>query len=111
MADGDRLVVQPAAVKSIGGDLQDSVKTFTDSAKTFGTAVDALVSVAKGAGATSIDRLAQEWSRAHQQITTALNDLGLRTEDAGNQYEQGRQDQAEQARSRGNQMDFKVESL
>ncbi|QRY63005.1 WXG100 family type VII secretion target [Gordonia sp. PDNC005] len=111
MAEGDRLVVQPAAVKSMGGDLQNSVQNFTSSAKTFDSGMKALVAVAKGDGATAIDRLAQEWVRANDQITKALDDLGLRTEDAGDKYEQGRQDQAQQAQTRGGQMDFHVESI
>lgn len=111
MTNGDKLNVQPAVVKSMGGDLQSSVTTFTSSADTFDTAMNSLLSVAKGEGRDSIERITNEWIRAHGQVTKALEQLGLRTEDAGNQYDQGRQDQREQVRATGNQMDFHVENI
>ncbi|MFZ2240616.1 MAG: hypothetical protein WAV90_13970 [Gordonia amarae] len=111
MAEPDRLEVVPGAVRSLGGDLQQAASTFNASAKNFDSAMQALISATKGSGSQAIGNLSDEWVRAHGQVTGILNKLGINTEDAGVQYEAGRQNQDEDVRSKGNRMDFKVEGI
>lgn len=112
MANDGALNVDTSAVKSHSGNLQDALSQFGTNSTEFDSAMNELLGVGLKDGAEESFRdLHAQWMDAGEQVKKGLEQLGMRTEDVAKAFEQGKQEQADQVRSKGSAMNFHVDTI
>ncbi|GAA1482464.1 hypothetical protein GCM10009624_29040 [Gordonia sinesedis] len=98
--------VEQSAVKGHAGNLQDALGKFTSNSQEFDSAMTELLGKIKGGAKAELANLQQQWSQAAQQVNTALDQLSGRTEDVASTYVASQDEQSDNVRTAGGQMDF-----
>lgn len=112
MTTGGAWSVDTAAVKNHSGNLEDALSQFASNSKEFDDAMNDLLGTGMKDGAEEAFRdLHSQWMEAGTQVQKGLEQLGLRTDDVAKAFDQGKQDQADQVRSAGAQMNFHVQNV